>query len=132
MQTFLLTPSAPLKSCCSLPSSQSGSFKNQGRSLHVSAQNPSWLPISLIIKSPNLDVALHNLTSFSSPQFPAPAHWPRCCSWNIPNRVPPQGLGICSSPAWSVLSQMSKGSLLMPSRCCSSSISQSGFSALTL
>lgn len=25
---LLLTPSAPLKPCCSLPSSQSGSFKN--------------------------------------------------------------------------------------------------------
>lgn len=43
-QTFLLTPSAPLKPCYSLPSSQSASFKNRGRSLPISARNPPLAP----------------------------------------------------------------------------------------
>lgn len=114
---LLLPPSAPPKPCCSLPSSQSGSFKNQGRSLHISAQNPSltshlsqnkmwpyviWLPLTLLIS-------------------PLQLHWPPRCSSNIPCDHPKHGhlRALLFLLPWACFPRYLRTFSFMPFRCCS-------------
>lgn len=67
-----------------------------------------WLPISLRVKSKNLNVPF--IIRLQLSPFP---HWHPCCSLNVPNMVPLQGLSIPFPPAWRVLPRCPKTS---PSR----------------